>query len=67
MYDNNNKHLLALFDEDGLVDFTQLESEILDEDLDQFLVPSMAALFESIEGFVQMANMAQEGQISIAR
>ena len=66
MYNNNDEGLLAPFDEDSLVNFTQLESEILDEDLDQFLVPLMAALFESVESFAQMANVAWKDRIGIA-
>ena len=66
VYDNDDEHLLALFDENGLLDFTELESEILDENLDQFLISAVATLLESVECFAQTANVVREGWISIA-
>ena len=67
MYNDNDDGFVASFDENSLVDFAQFECEIFDEDFDQLLIPSAAALLESVECFVQTTDVAQVIWISVAR
>ena len=45
MYDNDDESVARFLNEDGLVDFTLLEAEFVDEYLHELLVPSVATLF----------------------
>ena len=67
VYNDNGDGFVALFDENGLVDFAQFECKIFDEDFDQLLIPSAAALLESVERFAQTTDVAWVIWISVAR
>jgi hypothetical protein len=48
MDSNNHKFIIDLIYKHGLIYFAMMETEVCDKDEDQFLVPSVTALFEAI-------------------
>ena len=66
MHDDDDEGLRAMLHENCLIDGALLESKVCDEYVHKLLVPSMTALFQTVERFAKSAYLLGMGWVGIA-
>ena len=67
MHDDNGELIPMLPVKYCLINFTLLEAQQVDEDLDELLVPTMTTLLQAVDGVQEMTNLIDGSRCMVSR